>query len=145
MTLSAIPDAIITRLRDQVAGFADRVAGTAAEANASEQGEFALPHAFFMPGGVEPDASQISGLDQEMIVRFRVMIAVSNASDERGQAGASALLGLAAGTMQALLGFVPAANFAPVLCDGMEDSFESNRHALWGSLTFRTSALLSDL
>ena len=143
MSLSGLPDLIIARIRTQVAGFSNRVAGTAAEAKASEQTEFALPHAFFMPGGLEPAETQISSLDQEMIVRFRVMIAVSNATDERGQAGASALLGLAADTMQALLAYQPSTDFAPILSDGLEDSFESNRHVLWGSLTFRTSIMLS--
>jgi hypothetical protein len=145
MSLADLPDAIITRLRDQVAGFSNRVAGTAAEAKASEQDAFPLPHAFVMPGGLEPGEAQISALDQEMIVRFRVMIAVSNATDERGQAGASALLGLAAETMQALVGWVPASGYAAVMCEGLEDSFESNRATLWGSLTFRTAAMASDL
>jgi hypothetical protein len=145
MTLSALPDAIITRLRSQVAGFSNRVAGTAAEAKAAEQTEFSLPHAFVMPGGIEPAEAQISSLDQEMTVRFRVMIAVSNASDERGQAGASALLGLAASTMQALIGYQPGDDWAPILTEGLEDSFDSNRHVLWGSLTFRTSIMGSAL
>lgn len=145
MSLAALPDAIITRLRAQVAGFSNRVAGTAAEAKASEQTEFALPHAFFMPGGMEPAETQISSLDQEMVVRFRVMIAVSNASDERGQAGAAALYALVADCVQALLGYVPAAGYAPVVSEGLEDSFESNRHVLWGSLTFRTSIMGSAL
>lgn len=143
MSLSGLPDAIITRVRT-VAGFSNRVAGTAGEARASEQTEFALPHAFVMPGGIEPAETMISALDQEMVVTFRVMIAVSNATDERGQAGSSALYGLAADTIQALVGHTPT-GFTPILCEGMEDSFESNRHVLWGSLTFRTSAFASAL
>mgnify|MGYP006921340630 CR=1 FL=1 len=144
MSLSALPGLIITRLRDQVAGFSDRVAGTAAEAKASEQTEFTLPHAFVMPGGIEPAETMISALDQEMIVRFRVMIAVSNASDERGQAGTAALYGLVASTIQALVAHEPS-GFTPILSEGLEDTFDSNRHVLWGSLTFRTSILASDL
>lgn len=144
MSLSALPGLIIERLRDQVAGFADRVAGSAAEAKASEQTEFPLPHAFVMPAGIEPAETMISALDQEMIVRFRVMIAVSNASDERGQAGTSAFYGLAADTIQALVAHAPT-GFTPILSEGVEDSFESDRRVLWGSLTFRTSILASDL
>jgi len=145
MTISALPGLIIARLRAEVPGFANRVAGTAEEAKASEQVDFPLPHAFVMPGGLEPIEAQLSGLDQEVSIRFRVMIAVSNASDERGQTGGAALLGLAAATMQALIGWEPGAGYSAVLSEGLEDSFESNRATLWGSLTFRTSAMASDL
>jgi|GEM_PF-3527512 hypothetical protein len=146
MSLATLPDAVITRLRAQCAVFSNRVAGTAAEARASEQTEFPVPHAFFMPGGIEPsDMDTLSPLDQECTIRFRVLIAVDNKGDERGQAGATGLLTAARSVVVALIGWTPAAGFAPVMFDGLEDSFDSNRDRLWGTVSFRTLAYTSAL
>lgn len=145
MPLEDLPDAVITRLRAQVAAFSNRVGGSSAEARASEDTELAVPHAFVLPAGTEEGEISLSDITQEMPIRFRVMIAVSNTSDARGQAGTSALLGLAASVMQALIGWHPLTNYAGCICEGIEDDFSSNRATLWGTVVFRTSAALSDL
>jgi hypothetical protein len=146
MPLESLPDAVIARLRAQCSAFANRVAGTAAEARASEQTELPVPHAFYMPAGIERgEGEEISGLGQHLAVRFRVMIAVDNRSDDRGQAGAGALMARTADVIQALVGWQPDATWAPVLFEGLEDSFDSNRHTLWGELLFSTSIVHSDL
>lgn len=147
MSIAALPNNVITRLRGQCALFSNRVAGTAAEVRASEQTEFAVPHAFFMPGGIEPgDGEEISPLDQHVLVRFRVMIAVDNSTDDRGQAGATGLLTAAKSVIAALVGWTPdPTKFSPFLFDGLEDSFDSNRARLWGTVSFRTSTTTSNL
>jgi hypothetical protein len=146
MSLAALPDAVITRVRTQCPIFANRVAGTAAEARASEQTEFPVPHAFFMPGGIEPaDLDSLSPLDQECLIRFRVIIAVDNKGDDRGQSGATGLLTAARTVIAALVGWTPIANFAPIQFDGLEDSFDNNRDRLWGTVVFRTIAYTSAL
>lgn len=147
MTLDGLPDAVIARLRAQCPIFSSRVAGTAAETRASEQTEFPVPHAFFMPGAIEPgEGEEISPLDQHLTVRFRVLIAVDNSADDRGQAGATGLLAATRQVVAALVGWTPdAATFAPILFDGLEDSFDSNRARLWGGLAFRTSTTTRNL
>ena len=145
MALSDLPGLVIARLRAECATFSNRVAGTASEARASEQNQLALPHAFFMPGAIEPGEEQLSPLDQEMTVRFRVLIAVDNTSDDRGQAGAAGLYAAAAAVINALVGWVPASGWSAVLCDGLEDSFDNNRAMLWGTAEFRVSIMASDL
>ena len=147
MSIAALPNQIIARLRAQCPLFSNRVAGTAAEVRASEQTEFPVPHAFFMPGGIEPgDGEEISPLDQHLLVRFRVMVCVDNSTDDRGQAGATGLLAAAQTVIAALVGWTPnATKFSPVLFDGLEDSFDSGRARLWGTVSFRTSTTTSNL
>lgn len=147
MSIAGLPDAVIARLRSQATLFNNRVAGTAAEVRASEQTEFPVPHAFFMPGGIEPgDGEEISPLDQHLLVRFRVMISVDNSTDDRGQAGATGLLTAVKAVTAALVGWSPnPAKFSPILFDGLEDSFDSNRARLWGTVAFRTSTTTSNL
>lgn len=147
MSLATLPGLVIARLRAQCPVFANRVAGTAEEARAAEQTELTTPHAFFMPGGVEPgEADEMSPLDQHMTVQFRVMIAVDNRADDRGQGGATALYVAAAQVIRALVGWNPTpAVFAPILTTGLEDAFDSNRATLWGTVTFRTSIMTSQL
>ena len=144
MSLAALPPAVIARLRDQCPIFADRVAGTSGEARASDNTELAVPHGFYMPGGIELEEAQLSPLDQECAITFRVLVAVDNKADDRGQAGAQGLMEAVAEIVPALVGWVPAAGFAPCLFTGLEDEFSSNRDRLWGSLSFRTSIMSSN-
>lgn len=146
MPLESLPDLVIARLRAQCSAFSNRVAGTAEEARASEQTELPVPHAFFMPAGIERgEGEEISGLGQHLAVRFRVMIAVDNRTDNRGQSGAAALYARVADVIQALVGWQPDSTAAPILFDSLEDSFDSNRATLWGGVMFATAIVHSDL
>lgn len=145
MSLSTLPAAVITRLRAQVAAFSNRIAFAVSEEQALEQRELTLPRAFILPASQEPGDVMLSPLDQEFIVRLRVMIFVSNAADERGQAGTAAFLGHAADVQQALIGWAPSTAYAPFLSDGIEDSTDSDRDALWGTLVVRTSIMSSEM
>jgi hypothetical protein len=144
LTLATLPAAIITRLRT-ISAFSNRVAGAVSEEQVSEQTNLGLPRAFVLPASIEPGDTQISPLDQEMLVRIRILIIVSNTADERGQAGTAAFLGLAADVQQALIGWAPSSSYAPMLTDGVDDSTDSNRDALWGTVVVRTTIMSSEM
>ncbi len=147
MSLATLPDLVIARLRAQCPLLGPRVAGTSAEARAAENDQLPLPHAFFLPGGVEPgEGDELSPVDQHMHARFSVQVCVDNRADDRGQDGSVRLYAAAAQVVRALVGWTPSAPaFSPVICEGMPDDFASDRARLWGAVTFRTSIMSSDL
>ncbi len=97
---------IIDRLKAEVSAFAGRVAGSATLEGAATA-DLAVPHAFVLALGDEAGADDILGTPtvQAVSERFRVIVAVSNASDERGQTANDQVDDLRAAILRALVGY----------------------------------------
>jgi len=110
---------IIERVRDQVAAFAGRVAGAAEFAQAAEQEQFPVPHAFVLnaeeevlvadaqSGARSLTAGQVSQVVWEV---FAIVVAVDNTADLRGQAAGDQLDDLKLALHAALIGWSPDAD-----------------------------------
>ena len=145
MSLSTLPDLVIERLRLECATFSNRVAGSATEARVSEQTELAVPHAFFTPAGCEPAEGMLSNFEQEIIVRFTIVVTVGN-SDRLGPDGTTNFYAAAASVIRALVGWNPnSAVFGPVICEGIEDDFAFNPARFSGAVNFRTAIMTSNI
>lgn len=136
------PSLIIPRIRAQCSAFANRVAGAATYRQVSLQDDFPVPHGFVMPLSETADGDvMISSLDQELTVRFAVVVAVSNVSDERGQAAAEQFYTIRAQLLGALVGWTPdATKFSPILYRGMPDDPDINRARAWAQFDFEATA-----
>lgn len=140
------PSLIIPRLRAQCPLFVNRVAGSATYRQVSIQDDFPVPHAFVLPMGESDAEVMLSSLDQELTTRFAVVVAVSNTSDERGQAAAEAIYDIRVELLTALVGWTPdATRYAPILYRGMPDDPDITRSRAWvqfdfESLTYTASA-----
>jgi hypothetical protein len=136
------PSLVIPRIRAQCSIFANRVAGAATYRQVSLQDDFPAPHAFVLPLGELADGEvMISTVDQELATRFAVVVAVSNTSDERGQAAAEAIYDIRASLLTALVGWTPdATRYAPVLYRGMPDDPDVNRARAWAQFDFEALA-----
>lgn len=136
------PSLVIPRIRAQCPIFANRVAGAATYRQVSLQDDFPAPHAFVLPLGELADGEvMISAVDQELATRFAVVVAVSNTSDERGQAAAEAIYDIRASLLTALVGWTPdATRYAPVLYRGMPDDPDVNRARAWAQFDFEALA-----
>lgn len=136
------PSLVIPRIRAQCPIFANRVAGAATYRQVSLQDDFPAPHAFVLPLGELADGEvMISAVDQELSTRFAVVVAVSNTSDERGQAAAEAIYDIRAELLTALVGWTPdVTRYAPVLYRGMPDDPDVNRARAWAQFDFEAIA-----
>ena len=136
------PSLVIPRIRAQCSIFANRVAGSATYRQVSLQDDFPAPHAFVMPLGEVADGEvMISTVDQELTTRFAVVVAVTNTSDERGQAAAEAIYDIRAALLAALVGWTPdATRYAPILYRGMPDDPDVNRARAWAQFDFESIA-----
>lgn len=136
------PSLVIPRLRTLCPAFANRVAGAATYRQVSLQDDFPAPHAFVLPlGDVADGEVMLSALDQELTTRFAVVVAVSNTSDERGQAAAEVIYDLRASLIAALVGWTPdATRYGPVLYRGMPDDPDVTRARAWAQFDFEATA-----
>ena len=131
------PSLIIPRIRAQCPIFANRVAASATYRQVSMQDDFPVPHAFVLPLGDNADGEvMLSALDQELTTRFAVVVAVSNASDERGQAAAEVIYDIRRALLTALVGWVPAPQYGAVLYQGMPDDPDISRARAWAQFDF---------
>lgn len=139
------PSLIIPRLRQQVAALGERVAGVAAYAAAAQQTEFPRPHAFVVPLGEEAGENQtVGGVTQVVRARFGVIVAVSNLSDERGQAGAEQLEDIRDALIAALVGWTPLAQrFDVIAYDGTPEDPQLDRAVLWQRYDFNSIEIIS--
>ncbi|MBL8659385.1 MAG: hypothetical protein JNM75_06475 [Rhodospirillales bacterium] len=122
---------IIDRLKDQVAAFGARVAGTASLEGAAET-DLAVPHAFVLALGdhAEPDALLGTATVQTVTETFRVIVCVANTSDERGQTAADRIDDLRAQILAALIGFGADGRYSRIEYLG-GDFVDLDRARLW--------------
>lgn len=110
-------DTVISRLDTQVAAL-KTVAGTV-EFAVAETAAKQLPAAYVIPLTEKPSGNALeTGVEQHVVVRFGVALAVLNVKDARGQAGQAALKTLRDAVSAALLGWEPLAGYDPVLFGG---------------------------
>jgi hypothetical protein len=135
------PSLIIPRIREACPIFGMRVAGALALRSAIESDDLPVPHAFVVPlhDQGEGDA-EISPLAQGMPARFGVVVAVPNTTDEPGLSAASKLLEVRRQLLEALIGFQPGEDYAPVLYDRMPEPPDFNRARAWAQFDFTSYA-----
>jgi len=102
--------AVILHLRDHTPLFEGRVAGAAEYAKGVEdQTWMALPAAYLVPEDedAEPDTAQSGGLEQEVTIRFGVVVALDNTADRRGQTASAQYHAVRMALFRALLNWMP--------------------------------------
>jgi hypothetical protein len=134
---------VITRLRAEVAAFADRVAGAADLAAAEGQDSLGVPSAFVVPLEDEvQDNSTAGGLTQEIEETIGVIVCVSNTADERGQAAADGLEAIRQALFAALLDWPPAEGYGGLEYRG-GFIVTMNRARLWWRYDFAATGVIS--
>lgn len=134
------PSLIIPRIRAECPIFSNRVAGTAKLRLVFDQNDLPVPHAFFTPRGSDATGDDTtSPLDQEIIRRFTVTVAVANISDDRGQGAAEALCDVEAELVAALVGWSPEDGvYDPIRFLGTPDEIDVSRARAWADFDFET-------
>lgn len=135
------PSLVIARIRAACPIFANRVAGAAAMRRLYEQDDFPVPHAFVVPLSDTGESEvMLSDLSQELAVRFGVVVAVDNSTDEPGMAAAEALMTARDQLHAALIGWAPSEAHAPCLYAGMPDDPDTSRVRCWAQFDFASTA-----
>ena len=99
---------VVAAVRQRCPSFASRVAGAAEYTAALSATALPVPFAFVIPLDDSAGESQSENtLRQALTDSFAVVVAVSNVSDERGQAGTAAVSTLRRELWAALLGWEP--------------------------------------
>ena len=113
-------NAIITALKARAAAvFADRIAGAAEYKRLPETANLAMPAAYVIPLDDNAEAmDSANGYSQIVRDGFAVIVAVSNATDERGQAGYTSVAAIRAALWAALLAWKPDAAHGPIQYEG---------------------------
>lgn len=139
------PSLIIPRIRSQVAALGTRVAGSAAMEGAIDTGRsMVLPCAFVVSLGDQPSENlELHAVTQQILDRFAVVVCVSNASDERGQAASEQVHNLRAALWTALLGWTPDQTvYGPITYEGMPADPEIDRARMWAQFNFATEMFI---
>lgn len=112
-------DLVITQLKTWAPSFDGRVAGAAAFKRLKENSALTTPCAFVLPlaDDPQPPASQ-NAVRQVLVDSFSVIVAVSNATDERGQGAAASVEALRRELWAALLGWRPTDEYDGVQYEG---------------------------
>lgn len=113
-------DLIIQELRARCPSFAGRVAGAAEFKPLPEAAHLPLPAAYVLPMDDAPEQNRSqTGYLQTVRDGFAVVVALSNAADERGQAASyNAVHALRAEIFRGLLGWTPSADYGPIEYEG---------------------------
>lgn len=142
--------AIIQCLRAQVAAFANRVGGAAelAPALLVEEGDagaaVAVPHAWVVPLDIDAGETDSENPVQQRVDRtFGVVVCLDNTADARGLAAVKAMEALESDLFAALLGWPPAAGWAPLTLDGAQQ-LQMNRARLWWQYDFATFHVIQE-
>lgn len=131
------PSLIIKHLRDKCPIFSGRVAGALAMQSYLMADDFLVPYAFVVPLHDQGENQiDISPLSIGLPARFGVVVAVANTSDEPGFSAAEQFIGIRQALLEALLGFEPGEDYAPVLYEGMPEAPDMNRARAWCQLDF---------
>jgi hypothetical protein len=127
---------IVAAVRQRCPSFAQRVAGAAEYAAALASTSLQTPYAFVIPLDDNPGPRQSENVQRQSLADgFAVVVALSNAADERGQASAAVMHATRAELWAALLGWSPAAEYEGVVYDG--GSLQAlDRARLWYQFEF---------
>lgn len=127
---------IVAAVRQRCPTFAQRVAGASEYAAALASTSLATPYAFVIPLDDNPGPRQSENVQRQSLSdAFAVVVALSNAADERGQASAAAVHAIRAELWSALLGWPPAAEYEGVVYEG--GSLQNlDRARLWYQFEF---------
>lgn len=131
------PSLIIQHLRANCPIFNGRVAGALVMNSFLMADDFAVPYAFVVPLHDQGESQiEMSPLSIGLPARFGVVVAVENKSDEPGFSAAEKFIEIRQVLLTALLGFVPGADYAPVLYEGMPEAPDMNRARAWCQFDF---------
>lgn len=131
------PSLIINHLRDKCPIFDRRVAGALAIQSFASSDDFPVPYAFVVPLHDQGESQiEISPLAIGLPARFGVVVAVANTTDEPGFSAAEKFIEIRQALLEALLGFEPGEDYAPVLYEGMPEAPDMNRARAWCQLDF---------
>jgi hypothetical protein len=134
---------IIQRIRAEVPAFGNRVAGAAEFEQAAELEEITVPHAFVVHTEEDVLPSTTAGAVTQVIEEgFGVIVAVSNATDERGQASSEAMEDLKVALQTALIGWDPVAEHSACEYRGYT-LLGIHRGRLWHMYLFATTYTLT--
>lgn len=113
-------DNIIAEIRARCPEFSGRVAGAAQFKNLDQSTSFPVPAAFVIPLDDEAGEQESkSGYRQDLREAFAVVVAVSNASDERGQTSINQVrVSVREQLWRCLLGWIPEPGYDGVVYEG---------------------------
>lgn len=112
-------DLVITQLKTWAPSLGARVSGAAAFKRLKENTALATPCAFVLPLADDPQpAASQNAVRQYMVDSFAVVVAVSNATDERGQGAAATIDAMRGELWAALLGWRPTSDYDGVQYEG---------------------------
>jgi hypothetical protein len=135
------PSLVIPRIRAQCPIFAGRVAGAATMRKLYANDDFPVPHAFVIPLSDSGEAEvMLSDLAMDLAVRFAVVVAVDNTTDEPGMAAAETLMDARDQLHAALIGWAPSEAHAPCIYAGMPDDPDTSRLRAWCQMDFVSTA-----
>jgi len=110
---------VIAQLRARVPAFANRVAGAVNFKILPEASNLQVPAAYVIPMDESPERNESrNGYRQTVREGFAVIVALSNAADERGQGAAMSVHEMRRLLFSALLGFVPGEEYGAIEYDG---------------------------
>jgi hypothetical protein len=110
---------IIAQLKARCPTFGNRVAGAAQFAAVPEATALAVPCAFVIPLGDNPEPSiSQNQTRQDLQEVFEVVVVLDNKPDERGQASGTSVHGIRAELWRALLGWKPEERYEGIEYEG---------------------------
>lgn len=110
---------IIAALRARCASFGTKVAGAAQFKLLPESAALTVPCAFVIPLDDNPgDSRSSNSVRQSLSDSFAVVVAISNAADERGQASAHTVDSIRSELWKALLGWRPDQRYDGIVYEG---------------------------
>ena len=129
-------ETIIAALRARCATLGANVAGAAEFKHLDEATNLPLPCAFVIPLDDSPQESRSQNdVLQPLTDSFAVIVAVSNAADEKGQGGTAGIHAMRAELWKALLGWQPAARYNGIAYEG-GSLLKVDRARLWYQFEF---------
>lgn len=112
-------DVTIAQLRQRAPLFGQRAAGAAKFQVLPEAANLVTPAAYVLPLDEQPqEQASKNGYQQTVREGFAVVVALSNAADERGQKAATSLDAVRRELFRALLGFQPATDYDAIAFEG---------------------------
>ena len=129
-------EVIIQALRERCPSFANRVGGAAQFKLLPENASLTVPCAFVLPLDDSPKESKAeNSVRQQMVDSFSVIVAISNATDERGQGGVSSVKSLRTELWAGLLGWKPDVDYNGINYEG-GSLLALDRARLWYQFEF---------
>lgn len=130
---------IIQALRERCPVFSDRVGGAAQFKLLPESTALQVPFAFVIPLDDSPEESRSqNSVRTNLKDSFAVVVALSNLTDEKGQAATSTVHGMRGVLWGALLGWQPGPDYDGIVYDGGH-LVQLDRSRLWYQFEFAAS------